>query len=247
MSKKETPLTRDYWKNIGGILIEEFEAVTGSPSEGRRMIDGIVLTDGPCRLVEESKHDIAGRDVVVIQTKAHGLGTRQGMPLLGQALFSRLLVERWSPRSVRSVAVCTKGDGVLERLAKEHDIEVVVNCGEPKQGRQAAQATGTHPQVKRMLRSEVMSDATTGRAIRTIDDLCDRNVVLRQKPMSKKTKRIGMYLLGDAIFGRDLLEEFGAKTVRSIAVCRKGDAILEPLAERYGIEIEITGDRARYG
>ena len=28
MSKRETPLTREYWQSIGGTLIEEFPAVT---------------------------------------------------------------------------------------------------------------------------------------------------------------------------------------------------------------------------
>ena len=37
MSKRETPLTRKYWKSIGGTLIEEFPAVGKNDSVMRQM------------------------------------------------------------------------------------------------------------------------------------------------------------------------------------------------------------------
>ena len=122
MSLRETPLTRRYWRAIGGTLVEEFSAVRRTKEQGRRLIDGIVILNGEHRIARANEVDIQGEDVVVIQTKAN----RVGMYLLGQALFSRHLVERLGARSVRSVAVCTRNDAVLAPLAAAYDIEIVV-------------------------------------------------------------------------------------------------------------------------
>lgn len=48
------------------------------------------------------------------------------MYLLGQAVFSARLMVRFEPASIRSVAICTAGDPVLEPLAKEFGVEVIV-------------------------------------------------------------------------------------------------------------------------
>lgn len=67
---------------------------------------------------------LADKDVLVVQSKAH----RLGMYLLGQALFSRLLIEeRFAPRSVRAVALCARDDAVLHPLAERCGIEVVID------------------------------------------------------------------------------------------------------------------------
>ena len=52
-----------------------------------------------------------------------------------------------------------------------------------------------------------------------------------------KTGRLGMYLLGQALFSRDLMRAFGPRSVRTVAICERDDEVLRPLAERYGIEI----------
>ena len=122
MSKLETPLTRRYWREIGGTLIEEFPAVRYGPNQGRRLLDGVVLLDSPHLIANYGEFEIENRDIVVIQTKA----SRLGMYLLGQALFSRHLMMPFRPSSVDTVAICTKGDAVLEPLAAEYGIKVVV-------------------------------------------------------------------------------------------------------------------------
>ena len=59
-----------------------------------------------------------------MQTKAK----RRGMYLMGQALFSRVLVKKHcSPRSLRTVALCGADDAVLHPIAKRFGIEVVVD------------------------------------------------------------------------------------------------------------------------
>lgn len=50
------------------------------------------------------------------------------MYLMGQAIFSAELIKRFKPASVRSVALCGKGDSVLEPMLKGYpEVEVVVD------------------------------------------------------------------------------------------------------------------------
>jgi hypothetical protein len=48
-----------------------------------------------------------------------------------------------------------------------------------------------------------------------------------------------MYLLGQALFSRHLLEPFHPQSIETVAICTRGDSILEPLAERYNIKVVI--------
>lgn len=56
-------------------------------------------------------------------------------------------------------------------------------------------------------------------------DIADKDVVVIQS----KNKRLGMYLMGQTLFSRDLILAKGAKSVRSVAVCRKDDRVMRPL------------------
>lgn len=123
MSKLETPLTRAYWRKVGGTLVEEFLMVKAGKNQGRRCLDGLIILGGVHEIASPNDVCIEGRDVICIQTKAK----RLGMYLMGQALFSKLLIEKYfSPRSIRSVALCEKTDEVLEPMLREFGIEVVV-------------------------------------------------------------------------------------------------------------------------
>jgi hypothetical protein len=52
--------------------------------------------------------------------------------------------------------------------------------------------------------------------------------------------RLGMYLMGQALFSRVLIEErFAPRSVRTVALCAIDDAVLRPIAERYGIEVVV--------
>lgn len=96
--------------------------VPGGPDRGRRLLDGLILPDGPHEIRSSGEVDVKGQDVVVVQTKAN----RLGMYLLGQAFFSARLIESFSPRSIRTVAICIKGDAVLEPIARKYGVEVVI-------------------------------------------------------------------------------------------------------------------------
>ena len=124
MSKLEKPMIRWYWEQVGGTLCEEFHAVPRSTRHARRLIDAVILPDGQRTAVHWRDLDLNGRDVVVVQAKAN----RLGMYLMGQALFSaRLLEQRFSPKSVRSVALCRTDDVILRSLFEAiPGMEVVV-------------------------------------------------------------------------------------------------------------------------
>ena len=116
MSKNETPITRWYWQQVGGTLIEEFQAVKASSENGKRVLDAVIIPSGENRVARQEEVSIEGKDVVVVQTKA----SRLGMYLMGQAFFSAQLVEKFNPRSILSVALCTQDDNVLRPLFEQY-------------------------------------------------------------------------------------------------------------------------------
>ena len=119
MSRHETWRTREYFESIGqGIPIEEFLAVKRGKNQGQRLIDGLIVLNPN----SQNPNDIEGRDVIAIQTKAN----RLGMYLLGQAFFTRELLKQLKPRSIKTVAICGKPDEILEPIATEFEIEVIV-------------------------------------------------------------------------------------------------------------------------
>ncbi len=118
MSKLETPLTRAYWKKVGGTLIEEFYAVHSSSTSnhGKRVLDGVIIRGGENRIARASEVSLEGKDIIVVQTKAG----RLGMYLMGQAFFSAELMKKFKPASILSVALCLKDDSVLRPIFESY-------------------------------------------------------------------------------------------------------------------------------
>ena len=52
-----------------------------------------------------------------------------------------------------------------------------------------------------------------------------------------KVGRLGMHLLGQALFSRELMRNFAPESLRTVAICEQDDEVLRRMAERYGIEI----------
>ena len=122
MSKHETWRTRKYWDEVGGLLIEEFVSVKPTKEQGIRPVDAVIVIGEDKAIHPTNSYDISGKDVIVVQTKRG----RIGMYLLGQAYFSKYLIQRHNPRSVRSVAICGKNDKIMQELAFDHNVEIVV-------------------------------------------------------------------------------------------------------------------------
>ena len=60
-------------------------------------------------------------------------------------------------------------------------------------------------------------------------EITGKDVVVIQS----KNKRLGLYLMGPVVFSRELLLKKGAKSVRSVAVCRKDDKVMRELLEAH--------------
>jgi hypothetical protein len=119
VSKHETPLTRGYWEEIGGTLIEEYCAVRKTPTTGRRLIDGVIITDGEHGIQRGGWPSLTGHDVVCVQSKLNAT-----MSLVGQAIFTpKLLCESWHPRSIRTVAIYHRDDPILTEIMKQYGVE----------------------------------------------------------------------------------------------------------------------------
>lgn len=116
-------MIRWYWRQLGGTLCKEFRAVAKTTTAGQRLLDAVIIPDGPNEEVHWRELALMDRDVVVVQAKAK----RLGMYLMGQAVFSAELMRPFGPKSVRSVALCTSDDSVLRPLLEAiPGMEVVV-------------------------------------------------------------------------------------------------------------------------
>lgn len=126
MSKRETPMTRAYWKKIGGTLVEEFCAVRRSKDCGNRLIDGIILPRKERKIIsgrDFNEKEIKGEEIIVVQTKA----TRLGMYVMGQALFSAELMKKFKPKSILSVALVKRDDSILRPIFESYpNMKVVI-------------------------------------------------------------------------------------------------------------------------
>jgi len=124
MSKHETPLIRAYWQQVGGTLVEEFPAVKRTRHNEARYIDAVIIPGEETKIARAGDVSLEGRDIICVQAKRY----RLCMYLMGQTLFSKQLLEiGFNPRSVLSVALCTRDDEVLRPLLEEHDnVRVVV-------------------------------------------------------------------------------------------------------------------------
>jgi hypothetical protein len=124
MTRHETRMTLWYWEQVGGLLKENFVAVARAPGAGRRVLDALIILDTQRRrLGPTEKPEIAGKDLVIVQTK----NKRLDMTLMGQTLFSAKLLEQFQPRSIKSVALCSHDDAVLRPMLDSFSMcEVVI-------------------------------------------------------------------------------------------------------------------------
>jgi hypothetical protein len=61
MSKKETPMTRWFWEQTGGLLIEEFQVVKSAPGISPRFLDGLIVLGEDSRISRERTFDIENK------------------------------------------------------------------------------------------------------------------------------------------------------------------------------------------
>jgi hypothetical protein len=123
MSKLERPLIEKYWQRVGGTIVFEFPMVRGSATCGKRHSDALILPNAETKIANAQDVSLEGEDIIIIQAK----DTRLGMYLMGQAVFSIELMRPFNPKSIRSIAICTKDCSVLRPLLDKYpEVEVVV-------------------------------------------------------------------------------------------------------------------------
>jgi hypothetical protein len=123
VGKRERPLIEKYWQRTGGTIVFEFPMVRGSATCGKRHLDALILPNGETKIANAQDVSLAGEDIIIVQAKDN----RLGMYLMGQAVFSVELMRRFNPKSIRSIALCTKDCSVLRPLLDKYpEVEVVI-------------------------------------------------------------------------------------------------------------------------
>lgn len=108
-----------YWEEeLGGTMIEGSALLRMLEKTSR-----VVIPGGSTRTIDPFTADIEGKDIVIIQEDKYHTAN---LDLLGQAIFSKKVMERYNPGSIRSIALTKNGDACIERAAKLYNIEVVV-------------------------------------------------------------------------------------------------------------------------
>ncbi len=124
MNALETRMTRWYWRQVGGTLVEEFPIVPRSSGGSQQVVDGIIIRRGKWRLAHWSEVSLEGQDLILVHAQAE----RLSLSLMGHAFFSAQLVERFHPQSLYSVALVSHDDSVLRPLLEKDQNMKVVLC-----------------------------------------------------------------------------------------------------------------------
>ena len=95
-----------------GFLMEEYLALPQGRTNGKRLMDGVIVFRKPF----VKRNLIKGERVVVIQSK----NRRLGMGLIGQVIVSRDLLLSKGYDVMKSVGVCTEMDTVMHRMLRKH-------------------------------------------------------------------------------------------------------------------------------
>jgi hypothetical protein len=239
VSKHETPLTRAYWEEIGGTLIEEYCAVRKTPTTGRRLIDGVVVTDGEQRIQRGGRPSLTGHDVVCIQSKLSATVT-----LVGQAIFTpKLLCLSWQPRSIRTVAIYNWDDPVLTEIMRLHGVEcqIVHSPDAPSRFEGASllpllddyAATAPGPIARRV----TLVPRSKGQPTHWVEGLM---VTDGGPPIDPEEPRLagrevtaivtggqGMWISGRALVMLELLRRHGVRDPRAVIVSAKRDTAMD--------------------
>jgi hypothetical protein len=209
----------------------------------------IVLGDPDGVVVSGGRRCLDNEDVVVIQTKATPLNPY----VFGQALLSKDLIrQRWAPRSIRSILLCTSDDPELRPVIGEFpEVEVFVRAGPvgsfglprlpPEKARELANERGAPIVAPAWLTRRLMIDGVLvpdldGDACRPLQQVvAGKNVttVHSEKDRNGGPAIIGMWASGEIIVAQRLLAKMGAASVHSILLCRRDDHAVGEALRRY--------------
>jgi len=62
-----------------------------------------------------------------------------------------------------------------------------------------------------------------------------------------KAERLGMYLMGQAVFSAELVKRFQPASIRSVALCSRDDSELRPLLAAFPLVEVVIDPTPRHG
>ncbi len=96
-------------------------------------------------------------------------------------------------------------------------------------------------QAQRLIDGVIVIDEKKGIAETNYLDIKGKNIISIQT----KKGRLGMSVMGQAFFSRELLKQQKPKSVKSVIICGKDDAILHKLCMQHKLEVIIIPDELK--
>jgi hypothetical protein len=269
-TQHERRLTVEFWHSMGrGTLMLEYPVVSGERDSQRRAVDALIILDGEFEERQwTAAPDLAGRRVMIVQTKAH----RTDATLVGQAVFSPILLRRQHHAigPVESVILTTGTAPALSDLLQRHGVrELTVAAPNVKLGH------ATYPRVDRkhldrlhnrfggeMFLGVPLRDEASTELLLKLDAL-----VLPERPTRRTTLEshqsakemisgahaigvvstrlpLGMGISGFALVAQHLLRRAGAAHPRAIALVGQHDRAVDFALQTFaGVSAELAESR----
>jgi hypothetical protein len=249
----EPPMTVEFWRSLGrGTLILEYPLVLSERDSNRRAVDALIVLDGEfIQTAWTAAPDMAGRPVMVVQTKAY----RTDAALVGQAVFSPILLRRRHATigRIESVLLSPEPEPALSDLLQRHGVREVTVSGPTIKVTHINLPTAYEADLVKvhdrlggeMLFGVHLPFQTTQRPIIKVDA-----VILPDRPKKRTTagadrfarelvpgaraiavvstrQPLGMYVSGFALVAQHLLRAAGAIDAQAIALVGKEDRALQ--------------------
>ena len=93
----------------------------------------------------------------------------------------------------------------------------------------------TDSNSKRLMDGVIILHEETRIAKASEVDLEGKDIIVVQT----KVNRLGMYLMGQALFSKELMKNFKPRSIRTVAICGKDDSVMRDLSEQFGIEVVV--------
>jgi hypothetical protein len=253
MHHNETPMTLEYWKRRGGLLIEEAQVVARSEYQQQRLVDALIYPNEPTRRARGDEVDweqLVGAPLVVVQTKRSRLGTYLG----GQGIFSRYLATlRFPDSSVESVVVCSADDSELRPLVESFGVQIVILGGFAAPVEKKAPVAALREQYWRTVGGTLVErflivDPTATSAAHYAEAIIlperdtrraapDEHLTIGHEPVIILSSNggLGMYVTGHALLTAELLRRHHPTVtmVKSVAVVPRDDAVIRGLYDPF--------------
>ncbi len=94
---------------------------------------------------------------------------------------------------------------------------------------------------KRYIDGVIVLGEQPGRQVGGTRDLIDKDIIVVQTNQN----RLGMYLMGQALFSTQIMARFHPRSIRPVAICGKPDPEMAALCRAHDIEVVVIPDSAK--